>query len=324
MPNRSRLIEAFLNPQMFLAGGADLREVIGNIARGTTLDVGNEMDEFVVPSLQSNLLGLPLDLAAINIARGRETGIPSLNEARKQFYADYGLADLKPYTSWLDFAQHIKNPASIINFIAAYGTHDLITGEATLEGKRGAAMAIVTGVDQTLSDGRVIAAPADRPADFLNATGTYATVALGGMNNVDFWIGGLAEELNEFGGMLGSTFNLVFEFQMEALQIGDRFYYLSRTQGTNLLNQLEPNTFTDLVMRNSSLGDEYSTHLNGNLFVTPDHIFELDRGIAQADYNPDDPNSLDPIHDDPFLQLIDPQVVRDYTGASRSMWGRAT
>ncbi|MGO4916443.1 peroxidase family protein [Pseudogemmobacter sp. W21_MBD1_M6] len=315
--DQATLVEAFLNPQMFLASGGTLEEVIGNIVRGATLDVANEMDEFVVPALQSNLLGLPLDLAAINIARGRENGIPSLNEARKQFYEDYGLADLKPYTSWLDFAQHIKNPASIINFIAAYGTHGLITGEATLEGKRAAATAIVTGVDQTLSDGRVIAAlPAQDRSDFLNATGAYATVELGGMNNIDFWIGGLAEELNEFGGMLGSTFNLVFEFQMEQLQAGDRFYYLSRTQGTNLLNQLEPNTFTDLVMRNSALGDEYATHLNSALFVTADHIFELDRGIAQADYNPDDPSSLDPVHDDPFQQLIDPRVVRDYTGAT--------
>ncbi len=314
--DQATLVEAFLNPQMFIASGANLNEVIGNIVRGATLDVGNEMDEFVVPALQNNLLGLPLDLGAINIARGRENGIPSLNEARKQFYEDYGLADLKPYTSWLDFGQHIKNPASIVNFIAAYGTHPLISSEATLEGKRGAAMAIVMGTDQTLSDGRVISAlTAQQRSDFLNAKGAYATTDLGGMNNIDFWIGGLAEELNEFGGMLGSTFNLVFEFQMENLQIGDRFYYLSRTQGTNLLNQLEPNTFTDLVMRNSALGDDYATHLNGNLFVTPDHIFELDRGIAQADYNPDDPNSLDPIHDDPFLQLIDPKVVRDYTGA---------
>ena len=30
-----------------------------------------------------------------------------------------------------------------------------------------------------------------------------------------------------FGGLLGSTFNFVFETQMEKLQNGDRFYYLN-------------------------------------------------------------------------------------------------
>ena len=37
-----------------------------------------------------------------------------------------------------------------------------------------------------------------------------------------------------FGGMLGSTFNFVFEAQLENLQDGDRFYYLSRLANLNL------------------------------------------------------------------------------------------
>ena len=301
---QATLIEAFLNPQMFAASGADVSEIIANVVRGAVGDVGNEIDEFVVPALQSNLLGLPLDLAAINIARGRETGIKSLNEIRKELYHDYGLADLKPYTSWLDFAQHMKHPQSLVNFIAAYGTHATITNAETLEDKRAAAWELITG--RTLEGAPSSLATADR-LDFLQARGAYATTALGGMNNVDLWIGGLAEELNEFGGMLGSTFNFIFEYQLEHLQTGDRFYYLSRTQGTNLLNQLEPNTFTDLVMRNSDLSDDYATHLNGTLFTTPDYIFELDRGIAER-------HDVDPEHDDPFLQMIDPKVVRIQSG----------
>ena len=51
-----------------------------------TRQVGNEIDEFVTEALRNNLLGLPLDLAAINIARGRDTGVPSLNAARREFY----------------------------------------------------------------------------------------------------------------------------------------------------------------------------------------------------------------------------------------------
>jgi Ca2+-binding RTX toxin-like protein len=296
--SQATLIEAFLNPQMYLAGGATIEAVNANLVRGLTRDLGNEIDEFVVPALQSNLLGLPLDLAALNIARGRDTGVPSLNETRRQLYNDFGAPDLKPYTSWVDFAQHIKNPMSIVNFIAAYGTHDSITTQTTLAGKRAAAMELVLGVDQGVGAAGV---PADRLA-FLNATGPYAGGSLGGLNHVDLWIGGLAEEKNEFGGMLGSTFNFVFEYQMEHLQNGDRLYYLSRTQGTNLLNQLEPNTFSDLVMRNTDLGGIYSTHLNGALFVTPDHILELDPGIAQ--------DGADPVWDDPFQQAIDPKVFR--------------
>ena len=58
----------------------------GDIIRGMTRQVGNEIDEFVTSALRNNLLGLPLDLATINLARGRDTGVPSLNAARREFY----------------------------------------------------------------------------------------------------------------------------------------------------------------------------------------------------------------------------------------------
>ena len=80
--------------------------------------------------------------------------------------------------------------------------------------------------------------PADR-LDFLNATGAYAGGTLGGLNTVDLWIGGLAEEIMPFGGMLGSTFNFVFENQMQNLQNGDRFYYLQRLDGLHLFGEME-------------------------------------------------------------------------------------
>ena len=311
--SQATLIAAFLNPQMYVASGATLAEANANIIRGLTRDVGNEIDEFIVPALQSNLLGLPLDLPALNMARGRETGIPSLNETRAQLYNDFGIVDLKPYASWKDFGLAIKNPMSVINFIAAYGTHATILAETTLAGKRAAAYELVVGTD--VNGGGVAA---DRLA-FLNATGAWANGAgeLGGLNNVDLWVGGLAEKKNEFGGMLGSTFNFIFEFQMENLQNGDRLYYLTRTQGLNMLNNLEPNTFTDMVMRNTDLGNIYSTHLNAALFTTPDHIIELDRGIAQQDY--DAGLGIDPLWDglDPVTEaILGPKVVRDYTGST--------
>ena len=310
--SQATLLATFLNPQAYLASGVDIATINANIIRGLSRDVGNEIDEFIVTDVRSQLLGLPLDLGALNIARGRETGVPSLNDTRAQLYNDFGIVDLKPYASWAEFALAIKNPMSVINFIAAYGTHASILAATTVADKRVAAFELVIGTD--VNGGGVAA---DRLA-FLNATGAYAGGKLGGLNNIDLWIGGLAEKKMEFGGMLGSTFNFIFEYQMENLQNGDRLYYLTRTQGLNILNNLEPNTMTDMVMRNTALGDTYATHLSGALFITPDHIIELDRGIAQEDYN-GAAADLDPLWEglDPVTEaIIGPKVVRDYTGAT--------
>ena len=58
-----------------------------DIVLGTVNQVSNSIDEFVTGSLQNNLLGLPLDLAALNIARGRDTGVAPLNLVRTQLFA---------------------------------------------------------------------------------------------------------------------------------------------------------------------------------------------------------------------------------------------
>lgn len=172
---------------------------------------------------------------------------------------------LKPYTSWVDFAGHLKNEASIINFIAAYGTHALITGQTTIEGKRDAALTLITGVSV---GGLAVQGDA---VDFLNGTGAYSG-SLGGLNDVDLWIGGLAEEIMPFGGMLGSTFNFVFEMQMEKLQSGDRFYYLQRLDGLHLFGEMENNSFAAMIMRNTD-----ATHLPSDVFSTPGLILEVDQ-----------------------------------------------
>ena len=284
------LIAAFLNPVEFDKDGAiDPHKAMGEIVRGMSRQVGNEIDEFVTDALRNNLVGLPLDLATLNIARARDTGAPSFNEARAAFYKMTGDSQLKPYTSWADFAPHMKNPASIINFIAAYGLHPTILAADTLAEKRAAATLLVMG-DMDLNDDGVITgdpsqvddshpletAPSDR-LDFLNARGDW-TAANSGLNKVDFWIGGLAEAKLEFGGMLAPTFNFVFEQQLEKLQNGDRFYYLSRTQGLNMLNELEANTFSAMAMRNTDIGAQGSTtHLPGHLFATPSYTLEMDK-----------------------------------------------
>ena len=113
------LIAAFLNPLAYAASGPSPEQATGAIVRGVTRQVGNEIDEFVTEALRNNLVGLPLDLAVLNLARGRDAGIPSLNAARREFFAMTGDSQLKPYTSWVDFVQHLRHPESLINFIAA-------------------------------------------------------------------------------------------------------------------------------------------------------------------------------------------------------------
>ncbi|HKA06170.1 MAG TPA: peroxidase family protein, partial [Gemmataceae bacterium] len=273
------LIGAFLNPLEFVASGPTPAEATGAIVRGLAREVGNSLDEFVTDSVRNNLLGTPLDLAALNIARGRDTGLPSLNEARREFYAlttqdsVAGDSSLLPYTSWADYAQHLKHPESLINFIAAYGTHESIVNAVTLADKRAAAAAIVFGG---------AGAPADR-LDFLYSTGTWANdslvhtakdfdgVTTTGLGSVDLWVGGLAEAITPFGSMLGPTFQFVFETQLEHLQNGDRFYYLARTAGMHFGVELENNSFAKLVMANTDV-----THLPAQIFSTPAWTLEVD------------------------------------------------
>ncbi|MDH4871565.1 peroxidase family protein, partial [Pseudomonas sp. BN515] len=302
------LIAAFLNPLAYAASGVTPEDATSAIVRGVTRTVGNQIDEFVTEALRNNLVGLPLDLAALNIARGRDTGVPSLNHARASFYEATGDANLKPYVSWADMVMHLKHPESLINFIAAYGTHDTITAATLLADKRAAATAIVLGG---------ATAPADR-LDFLNGTGAWTGVETG-LNLVDFWIGGLAEKVTPFGGMLGSTFNFVFENQLEKLQDGDRFYYLERTAGLNFNAELEGNSFAKLIMANT-----HATHLPGVVFLTPAFTLEVnplvqhtglnDAGADGIQGTADDvvgadgiAGNSDPLGDNPLL----PEVSRD-------------
>ncbi|GLB68042.1 peroxidase family protein [Arthrobacter mangrovi] len=267
-PNDISLLEGFLNPPSYTDGGSagelNSHQAAGAIAMGMSNQVGNEMDEFVTETLRSNLLGLPLDLAAINMARARETGVPSLNNLRKQLHAKTNDSQLTPYTSWTDFGLNIKHPKSLVNFVAAYGTHESITSKSALADKRAAAQLLVDPPLETPAE----SIPADAE-DFMTASGTWEGQATG-LDEVDLWMGGLAERTNLFGGLLGSTFNYVFEKQMTDLQNGDRFYYLIRTPGMNLFSQLEGNSFAEMIMRNTT-----AHSITADAFSTADCKFQL-------------------------------------------------
>jgi Ca2+-binding RTX toxin-like protein len=260
------LVAAFLNPQAYAQRGTP-GAAAAEIVRGAVQQPGNELDEFVTDALRNSVYGLPLDLAAINLARGRDTGIPPLNDVRRQFHEGAGDPDLKPYSSWAEFGHNIRHPGSLINFIAAYGIHPLLADATTDVGKRAAATVIVEGrADDPATPENEGVGP---DSEFLNGTGAYAGQETG-IDDVDFWIGGLAEKPLSTGGLLGATFNFVFETQMESLQDGDRFYYLSRLDGTNFLTQLEGTSFSELVMRNTDM-----THLPFDIFSVPSYTIEV-------------------------------------------------
>ena len=272
--NNIRLLNAFLAPQKYNDGGPagplPAAAAAGSIIRGLSLQVGNELDEFVTSSVRNTLVGLPLDLPAINIARGRSEGIPPLNEVRRQFFLATQDPVLKPYANWTEFGLALRHFQSLPNFIAAYGTHPSITAATTVAAKRAAAQALVTAGDPLLN----------------------APAATSGLNNVDFWPGGMAEKPNVFGGLLGTTFNFVFEHQLENLQNGDRFYYLQRTDGLNMRAQLEGNSLAELARRNTTAVDTMD-----KIFSTADFNFDgaalIAAGSAPIILEPLDPNSAE-------------------------------
>ncbi len=267
------LLDGFLNPPAYTqataggpSGALTSEQAAGAIVMGMSDQVGNEIDEFVTDTLRNNLLGLPLDLATLNLARARDAGVPTLNNLRKEIFGRTNDGQLKPYTNWIDFGESMKNPASLINFVAAYGQHPSIVQAPSAQAKRDAARLIVNP-----DTGEV---PPDDAPEFMGSVGAWANAEDGtsqtGLDGIDLWVGGLAERTNLFGGLLGSTFNYVFENQMADLQNGDRLYYLARTTGMNLRSQLEGNSFAEMVMRNTT-----ADSLKADSFGTADCKFQM-------------------------------------------------
>ena len=76
--------------------------------------------------------------------------------------------------------------------------------------------------------------------------------------------------------MLGSTFEYVFRTQMEALQDGDRLYYLPRIEGTDYEESLQDSSLAQLIRANTDI-----KHLPGNIFLTPEYTVEAKRLLRQ-------------------------------------------
>lgn len=196
------LVGAYLNPTSYGIAGID------GLVAGSIETPHEAIDENLVNAVRNQLVGQPLDLGAINIARGREVGIMSLNDFRRYVHDNGTLIDgvgsdttrdgkgdssLRPYESWEDFGNNLRDPSLLPLFKQVYAN----------------------------------------------------------VNDVDLWIGGLAEKPAE--GQLGSTFAFVFQEQLDRLQDGDRFYYLDRLDGSHVLSDIKSQEFADIIMRNTGL-----------------------------------------------------------------------
>ena len=170
-------------------GGAD------GLLRHLSNDPSNALDVHIVDDLRNFLFGpsAGLDLASLNIQRGRDLGLGTLNETRAAL-------GLKQYTS---FSQ--------------------ITSDAT--------------------------------------TAAALEAAYGDVNNVELWIGGLAEDHTQ-GAMVGQTFGVIIAKQFRDLRDGDRFWYQNQGFDPATLRQIETTTLSSVILANTD-----TRHIQRDAFV---------------------------------------------------------
>lgn len=296
------LDQGFLNPSGYAQVGPTA------IALGMSRQVANELDQFVTPALQQRLLGQPQDLAALNIARGRDLGLPSLNNLRRalsggmqsqllelqtklasnpgdpvlQQTYDKTIAiksSLAPYTSWSSFANGLQYSESAADFIAAYALDgNLEAGRAIFEmGIKGTDWDALSSTQQNAVLSLAGTGGMLEGWNASNVNLNASTFVNGGntaYESVDAWSGGIAEK-HVFLGQMGATFDAIFCDQMTRLINGDRFYYFWRLQdglinATHLVESIVTEQFKDVIERTTG-----ARHLAGDVFIYRDSYLEL-------------------------------------------------
>jgi Animal haem peroxidase/RTX calcium-binding nonapeptide repeat (4 copies) len=294
------LEQAFLNPSGFAKVGPTV------IAQGMTRQASNEIDEIVTPALQQNLLGQATDLAAINIARGRDLGMPTLNNLRRQLSSgltaelntlnqklianpgDTNLrqtidktialqAGLQAYSSWADFGNNIQHPEALVSFVAAYSFDgDLAKAEVLMKLANGGLFTSLSAGEKTIINnglGWNFGDDISHDIDYAIKANQFLNGEDKGYESIDAWNGGLAEK-HVFLGELGPTFDAIFADQMTRLINGDRFYYFWRLQlglpiFTELSSAVTTEQFKDVIERTTG-----AKHLVGDVFLMADSYVE--------------------------------------------------
>ena len=85
----------------------------------------------------------------------------------------------------------------------------------------------------------------------------------GSVDNVDLFVGGLAENANAGdGSMLGPTFTAIIADQFANLRTGDRLYFENQGFSPALMRQIQATTLSDLILR-----DTDTTAIQADAFV---------------------------------------------------------
>ena len=178
------LTEAFFSPEEIAANGG-----IEPILRGIADSTAQELDTMVVEDIRSFLFGQPgsggLDLASINIQRGRDMGVASYNDLREAV--------------GLDRAEAFSD----------------ITSDATIA---------------------------------LRLEELYGSV-----DQVDAWIGGLAEDPHG-NGVIGETFGTIILDQFLRIRDGDPYWSQNSELAKDEIRDLWDTTLADVIEANSDIG----------------------------------------------------------------------
>lgn len=176
------LAEAFFSPQVISENGID------SILRGLVSKRAQAVDLRVIDDVRNLLFGPPgsggLDLASLNIQRGRDHGLADYNSVREAF-------GLPRITRFRDIAEA--------------------------------------------------------------ETAQQLTELYGSPDDVDLWIGGLAERPVP-GAMVGPTFRAILADQFTRLRDGDRFWY-RHALPLWLVDLVERQTLDRIIRRNTQIGD---------------------------------------------------------------------
>jgi len=192
------LATSFFNPTVFDPTAPNHEGDIDPFLKAETTGAAQEVDVFVTDAVRNFLFGPPgaggLDLAALNIQRGRDHGLADYNKMR----ASFGLSKVTT------FSQITSDPALAAKLQATYGT----------------------------------------------------------VNNIDAWVGGLAEN-HVAGGSLGPLFTKVIADQFTRLRSGDRLYFEASMNPAEIA-AVKATSLSSIIMANTAL-----TTVQANAFIAP-------------------------------------------------------